>query len=158
MAVIVGADGAIELDLGNGLVRAANIFQWEARLTRDSLPRTTQADDYKRWTGGLGEWSGSFSFRLQFSDDGDTALSAWQLLTFIVSNTGDDLKGNLRLILQGQGEGAGSDVFRFPISDQIMLSGQVLISDVGLNCEDPERPIIATASWLGDGELTLERG
>lgn len=158
MAVVTGANGAAELDLGDGLKCVANIFSWEARLSRETLNRTTQADDYKKRTAGLGDWSGSFSFRLQFSDDTSVAQSAWQILEYALTATDDDLKAELSLVLQGQKVPSGDcEVFSSVIEGKIWLAGTVVVTDISLDCSDPEQPIVAVASWEADGALTPER-
>ena len=127
-------------------------------MKRDMLRRTTQADEFERNTGGLGDWSGDFEFRLQFSDDTTTAQSAWQMLNFALTGTGDSLKSELSLILQSYQLTPDYDIFDTTIAGVIKLTGTVVIGGVSLNCEDPEQPIIAVASWSGDGALTPQRG
>jgi hypothetical protein len=122
------------------------------------LDQTTQADDYKKRTGGLGDWTGSFSFRLQFSDDTSVAQSAWQLLNHAFTSTDDDLKADLRLVLQSYQLSSDCDIFQTTIADTISLRGTVVIGDISMNCEDPEQPIVAVASWEADGALLLQRG
>jgi hypothetical protein len=157
MAVIVGADGAAQLNLGNGLKYVANIFSWQAGLRREMLRQTTQADDFEKRTGGLGSWSGSFSFYLQFSDDESIAESAWQLLQYALTRTDDDLKAEVKLILQEYMVADDCDIFDSYIPGVISLNGMVVIGDLSLDCQDPEKPIIAVASWEGDGALMPER-
>lgn len=154
MAVIVGADGAAQINLGSGLKYIANIRSWRASLKRDMLRRTTLADEAERRTGGLADWTGDFEFRLQFSDDTAVAQSAWQMLDFALSNTDDDLKADLSLILQRYQLPPDYDIFDTTVAGIVKLTGTVVIGDVSLNCEDPEQPIIAVASWAGDGALT----
>jgi hypothetical protein len=157
MSVLVGSDGAAQIDLGGGIKYVANIFSWNASMKRDMLRRTTQADEAERRTGGLADWTGDFSFKLQFSDDTATAQSAWQMLDFAYSNTDDDLKAELRLILQSYKLPPDYDVFRTTVSGIIQLAGTIVIGDVSLDCTDPEQPIIAKAFWGGDGALALQR-
>lgn len=154
MAIIVGADGAAQIDLGGGLKYIANIVSWRAGLKRDMLRRTTLADEAERRTGGLADWTGDFEFHLQFSDDTTTAQSAWQMLDFALSNTDDDLKAELSLILQRYQVVPDHDTFDTTIAGVIKLVGTVVIGDVSLNCEDPEQPIVAVASWAADGALS----
>ena len=135
----------------------ANIFSWNASMKRDMLSRTTQADEAERRTGGLADWTGDFSFKLQFSDDTATAQSAWQMLDFAYSNTDDDLKAELQLILQSHKLPPDCDIFRTTVSGIIRLAGTIVIGDVSLDCTDPEQPIIAKAFWSGDGALALQR-
>jgi hypothetical protein len=157
MSVLVGSDGAAQINLGDGIKYVANIFSWNASMKRDMLRRTTQADEAERRTGGLADWTGDFSFKLQFSDDIATAQSAWQMLDFAYSNTDDDLKAELRLILQSHKLPPGYDIFRTTVSGIIRLAGTIVIGDVSLDCTDPEQPIIAKAFWSGDGALALQR-
>jgi hypothetical protein len=158
MAVVVGADGAFKLDLGDGEIYVSNVFTWEARLSRSMLRQTTVADNHEKRTGGLGDWSGSFSFRLEFSDDTSQALSAWQVLNHATSATGDDLKAEVKLVLQRYGVLEACDLFDSHIGGVICLVGTVVIGDVSLDCSDPEQPIVAVVNWSGDGALALERG
>jgi hypothetical protein len=153
MAVLVGADGAAKIDLGDGLLYVANIFSWKVQLRREMLRRTTQADEAERRTGGLADWSGLFSFRLVFSDDISTAQSAWQMLNFALTNTDDNLKAGLELVLQSYQLAPESDTFDSVISGVIKLVGTVVIGDVSLDCTDPAEPIVCDASWSGDGAL-----
>jgi hypothetical protein len=157
MAVLVGSDGAAKINLGGGLKFVANIFSWTARLRREMLRQTTQADDYEKRTAGLGDWSGSFSFRMQFSDDTSVAQSAWQLLDFALTKNDNDLKASIELILQSYRLLPDCDIFKTTIPGVIKLTGTVVIGDLSMNCEDPEQPIIAVASWEGDGALTPVR-
>lgn len=157
MAVLVGADGAAQIDLGAGLKYIANIKSWRCKMTREMLDRTTQADESRRRTGGLSDWSGDFEFHIQFSDDTGTALSAWQLLDFAFTNTDDDLKADISLILQQQNHPSNCDIFSTTVAGIVKLTGTVVIGDISLNCEDPEQPIIAVANWEADGPLGLER-
>lgn len=157
MAVIVGADGAAQINLGGGLKYIANIRSWRASLKRDMLRRTTLADEAEKRTGGLADWSGDFEFRLQFSDDTSVAQSAWQMLNFALTNTDDALKAELSLMLQSYKLPPDYDIFDTTVAGVIKLTGTVVIGDVSLNCEDPEQPIIAVASWAGDGPLTPVR-
>jgi hypothetical protein len=157
MSVLIGSNGAAQINLGGGIKYVANIFSWTASMKRDMLSRTTQADEAERRTGGLADWTGDFSFNLQFSDDADTAQSAWQMLDFAYSNTDDDLKAELRLILQSHKLPPDYDVFRTTISGIIQLAGTIVIGDVSLDCTDPGQPIVAKAFWGGDGALALQR-
>lgn len=157
MAVLVGADGAARLDLGNGLEYIANIFSWEARLRREMLRQTTQADNYERRTAGLGDWTGSFSFYLQFSDDTAVALSSWQLLEHALTQSDDGLKASIDLVLQRHRLDPDWEIFGSTIPGTISLQGTVVIGDLSLNCKDPEQPIVADASWAADGPLTPHR-
>lgn len=157
MAVIVGSDGAVEFDFGNGMKCVADIFSWEAPLKRSTLRRTTQADEAERRTGGLADFTGSFSMRLEFSDDESVAQSAWQILNFAITNTDDDLKANLNLVLQRYTVIPDCDIFQSGITGSVSLSGVVVITDVSLNCSDPEKPLICEVAWEADGPLTLVR-
>lgn len=157
MSVVVGADGEAKLNLGDGLICVANIFSWRARLSREMLRRTTLADEFERRTGGLGDWTGSFSFRLQFSDDTSIAQSSWQILNFALTGTDDNLKADLGLVLQRYQLPAGHDMFDSTIDGVIKLAGTVVIGDISLDCTDPEQPIVCEASWSGDGALAPER-
>ena len=157
MTVLKGSDGRAQLNLGGGFKCIANIFSWRAQRRIDMLRRTTQADEAEKRTAGLADWSGSFSFRLQFSDDQATALSAWQILNFALMNTDDALKANVNLILQAYQLLPDYDIFNTTIAGIIKLTGTVVVSDVSLDCTDPEQPIVAVASWEGDGALLLER-
>ena len=157
MTVLKGSDGRAQLNLGGGLKCMANIFSWRAQRKMEMLRRTTQADEAERRTAGIADWSGSFSFRLQFSDDQTTALSAWQILNFALTNTDDALKAGISLILQAYKISPDYDIFNTTIAGVIKLTGTVVVSDVSLDCSDPEQPIVAVASWEGDGALILER-
>jgi hypothetical protein len=157
MTVLKGSDGRAQINLGGGLKCIANIFSWRAQRRMDMLDRTTQADEAKRRTAGLADWSGSFSFRLQFSDDTAAAQSAWQMLNFALMNTDDAMKASVALIIQAYQLPPDYDIFRTTIAGVIKLTGTVVISDVSMDCTDPEQPIVAVASWEGDGALTLER-
>jgi hypothetical protein len=157
MAVIVGTNGAAKLNLGGGLKYVANIFSWDAQLRREMLRQTTQADDYEKRTAGMGDWTGSFSFRLQFSDDTSVAQSAWQLLNFAFTETDDDLKAGIELILQSYKLPTDCDIFKTTIPGIIKLTGTVVIGNISMNCEDPELPIVAKANWEADGALAPVR-
>lgn len=157
MSVIVGADGAARINLSNGLKYIANIRSWRCEMTREMLRRTTQADEAERRTGGLADWSGDFQFNVQFSDDTTIALSAWQLLEHVITNTDDDLKADIALVLQSYGLEPDCDIFQTSVSGVVKLTGTVVIGDISLNCEDPEQPIVVVARWSGDGALALER-
>lgn len=157
MSVLVGSSGAAQINLGSGLKYVANIFSWTASMKRDMLSRTTQADEAERRTGGLADWTGNFSFKLQFSDDTGIAQSAWQMLNFAYTNTDDNLKAELRLILQSHKLPPDYDIFQTTVSGIVRLAGTVVIGDVSLDCTDPEQPVIAKAFWSGDGSLALQR-
>lgn len=157
MAVIVGADGAVELDLGNGNKCVAEVFAWNASMKREMLRRTTQADEAERRTGGLSDWTGSFSFRLQFSDDDSIAQSAWQIAEFAVAGTDDELKAEASFVLQRYGVRGDCDIFQSTISDAIKLVGTIVIGDLSFDCSDPEQPLVCVASWEADGALALVR-
>lgn len=158
MTVIVGVDGSVELDLGNGLKYVANIFKWDAELKREFLDQTTQADDFGRATAGLATWSGSLSTYLQFSDDTSVAQSSWQILEYAVSGVDDDLKAAVKLTLQRQPPDDDYDIFDSTIAGEIRLTGTVVIGDIRLECTDPEQPIVMVLIWTGDGPLTPLRG
>lgn len=157
MTVIVGADGSAELDLGDGLRYVANIFSWRAQLKREMLRQTTLADEYERRTGGLGDWTGSFSFNLQFSDDISIAQSAWQILEYICTKQDDELKSALKLTVQRNQIANDCDIFDSTIAGSIALTGVVVIGDISLDCTDPEQATVAVASWEADGPLTPYR-
>ena len=158
MTVILGSDGGIQFDLGNGLVCVANVFSWSANLGRETLDTTKQGDEARTRTGGLADHTGSVSLRLQFSDD--TAVnSAWQILNHVLTNSDDDLKASLKLILQSPGGGGTCDpVFDTLIPDAVSLTGSAVITDVSLDCSDVGEPVVAVMSWEADGALTLVRG
>jgi len=158
MGVIVGSDGGVQINLGGGLKYVANIFSWNVNMGRDMLRTTTQADEAERRTGGLADWSGDISMRLQFSDDTNVAQSSWQMLNFALTGVDDGLKADLRLMLQSyQALPEDCDIFRTTIHGIISLVGTVVIGDVRLDCTDPGEPIILVLSWSGDGALTPQR-
>jgi len=157
MSVIVGSDGAAQVNLGGGVKYIANIKSWRANLKRDMLRRTTQADEVEKRTAGLADWSGDFEFFLQFSDDVTTAQSSWQMLNFALTGTDDSLKANVALILQTHQVLPDCDIFSTTIPGVIKLIGTVVIGDVTINCEDPEHPLGLLVSWAGDGAMTLQR-
>lgn len=156
MGVIVGADGGAQINLGGGLKHVANIFSWQVNMGRDMLPTTTQADEAKRRTAGLADWTGDFSMRLQFSDDVSVAQSSWQMLNFALTGADDDLKADLKLILQSH-QCLPDDIFRTTIAGVISLVGKVVIGDIRLDCQDPGEPIILVADWSADGALVPQR-
>jgi hypothetical protein len=155
MSVAVGTDGAVRFGLGDGLKYMANIFSWGMDGGSESLSQTNLADTHKRRTGGLKDSSGSLSFYLEFSEDSAVALSALRMLDFIVNGTGDELKAEIVLVLQRNRIAADYDVFRSSVPGVVRLSGNVLVPRVRLNCENPEKPLIAVADWEGDGPLAL---
>lgn len=157
MAVIVGADGAAQIDLGNGLKYIANITSWSVKLDRGYLNRTTQADEAKKRTADIADWTGDFSFNIQLSEDTSVALSAWPLLQFIIAGKDDELKAEVALILQRNQVMADCDIFQTTIPGAVWLAGTVVIGGVGLDCEDPEKPLVGLAQWGADGALTLHR-
>lgn len=157
MSVIKGADGGIKINLGDGSRFIANTFRWNAKLRREMLRQTTQADDFEKRTAGIGDWTGSLSFYMQLSDDTSIAQSGMQLIEHVMSNTGDDLKASIELVLQRWEIPADYDTFNTSIKGAVSLTGTVVIGDMGFDCEDPERPVIATASWEADGPLTPVR-
>jgi hypothetical protein len=157
MGVLVGADGAAKINLGNGLKYVANIISWRVLCSNKPLERTTQADEASRTTGGLSRWSGDFEFHLQFSDDESVALSSWQMLDFAFNAKGDDRKAEIALILQSHQLPPDYDVFSSWIPGVVKLTGTVTLTDVPINCENPEQPIVCVANWEGDGELALVR-
>lgn len=157
MTVLKGADGRAQINLGSGLKCIANIFSWRAQRRMDMLRRTTLADEAERRTAGLADWSGSFTCRLQFSDDVAAAQSAWQMLNFALMNTDDAMKASVALIIQAYQLPPDYDIFRTTIPGVIKLTGTVVFNDIRLDCTEPEQPIIAVFSWEGDGALTLER-
>ena len=63
----------------------------------------------------------------------------------------------MELILQRYQLPADYDIFGSTINGIVSLTGTVAIGDISLDCEDPEQPIVAVASWAGDGALTPER-
>ena len=156
MSVLVGTDGAVQVNLGGGLKYVADIFQWNANLKRSMLSRTTQADDFEKNTGGMAAWSGDFSFRMRFSDDA-TVQSAWQMLNFALTGTDDTLKSELELILQTSQLSPDYDVYKTTVGGVIKLTGTIVIGDIRLDCKEPGEPVIAVASWAGDGALALVR-
>lgn len=157
MSVIVGSDGAVKINLGNGLKYIANIRSWQAKMNRDMLPQTTLADETERNTGGLASWSGDFGLRLEFSDDESVALSSWQFLDFAINNSDNDLKAELHLIIQSQGLDPSRDIFKTTVPGIIKLVGTVVIGSTSLNCEDPAEAVIAVINWSGDGPMQLQR-
>lgn len=158
MGVIVGSDGGVQVNLGGGLKYVANVFSWNVNMGRDFLPTHTQADEAKRRTGGLADWSGDISMRLQFSDDASVAESSWQMLNFALTGVDDGLKADLKLMLQSyQVLPEDCDIFRTTITGIISLVGTVVIGDVKLDCTEPGEPIILVLSWGADGALTPQR-
>jgi len=158
MAVIVGSDGAVKIDLGNGSKYIANTLSWQCRLNRDMLRRTTQADEAEKRTAGLADWTGDFAFQMQFSDDTAIAQSSWQMLNFALSNTDDQLKAELVLILQRNQILPDYNIFNTSVQGVVKLTGMVVIGNVSLNCQDPEQPLALVAEWSADGVLVLQRG
>jgi hypothetical protein len=156
MSIAVGSDGSVKIDLGNGLEYVANITSWNLDLKRNALRQTDLSDEAERRTAGIADWTGDFQFNLQFSDDESVAQSAWQMLSFIFSGTGNTLKAQIELILQRE-QLPADDIFSTTISGVIKLVGTVVLEGVSLNCEDPERAVVAVARWLADGALALER-
>lgn len=157
MAVITGSDGAVKINLGNGLKYIADIVSWTVNMNRDILSRTTAADENERNTGGRGSWQGDIELHVSFSDDESVALSSWQLLEFAINNTDDDLKAELRLVLQRYKIAPDCAIFQTSVSGVVELVGTVVVGPISMNCEDPEQPIVLVVNWTGDGPLSLQR-
>lgn len=158
MTVVLGADGAVQFNFGDGSRCTANVFSWSANLGRETLDTTKQGDEARTRTGGLADHTGSVSLRLQFSDDTTDANSAWQILEYALGNTDDDLKAAITLYLQRSDPPADcDDVFSSLVRVPIKLTGTVVIGGISLDCTDPGEPIVAVLSWESDGPLVLSR-
>jgi hypothetical protein len=157
MSVAVGTDGAAKIDLGNGLQYMANIRSWELGINRPSLRRTDMADEAERSVSGVSQWTGDFEFHLVFSEDESIALSSWQVLQFALTGIDDQLFADIELILQRHQLSPDLEVFYSTIPGVIKLAGTVLVTNVRMNCRDPEQPIVIVAEWEGDGALALVR-
>lgn len=157
MAVITGSDGAVKINLEDGLKYIAEIVSWTVNMDRGMLSRTNAADESERTTGGRNSWKGDIELHVAFSDDTSVALSSWQLLEFAINNTDDDLKAELRLVLQRYGVMPDCNVFKTSVAGVVELVGTVVLGPVSLNCEDPEQPIVLVISWTADGPLALQR-
>lgn len=158
MAVILGSDGFIQLDLGNGLLCVANAFSWTVNLDRETLDTTRQGDEARRRTGGLADHTGSLSLRLLFAEDTAQALSAWQLLNFAITGADDALKAGMSLYLQRDSPPANcSDELGMLIPGAITLSGTVVVTSINLDCTEPGEPVVAVVNWAADGALQLTR-
>jgi hypothetical protein len=157
MAIITGSDGAVKINLGDGLEYIAEVVSWTVNMDREMLSRTNAADESERTTGGRNSWTGDLELHVAFSDDTSVALSSWQLLAFAINNTDDDLKAELRLVLQRYGVMPDYTVFNTSVAGVVELVGTVVLGPVSLNCEDPEKPIVLVISWTADGPLALQR-
>lgn len=157
MTVVIGVDGAAQIDLGNGLKYVADITSWRLELNREELSRTTVADDAKRRTAGLADWTGDFSFNIELSEDDSMAQSAWHLLQFIIAGRDDELKAEVALILQRHEVVPDCDIFRGGIPGAVWLAGTVVIGGIRLDCGSPEQPLVGLVRWGADGALTLQR-
>ena len=125
MAVLLGGDGCVRVDLGGGVQYVAEVFQWELRLGRETLDTTRQGDEARRRTGGLADHTGSISYRAVLYQDGGMVASAWQLLNFILNNTDDDLGCWLDLLLQTSPQGScGADGIWIPIRPCGLVAGR----------------------------------
>jgi hypothetical protein len=158
MSVILGSEGSIQFDFGNGSRCVANVFSWSVNLGRETLDTTRQGDEARSRTGGLADHTGSVSLRLQFSDDDSQANSAWQIMEFALGGSDDELKADLTLYLQRSAPPAGcDDTFGLLIQDAIFLAGRAVITGVNLDCTDPGEPVVAVVGWEADGALELSR-
>lgn len=159
MSVIFGSDGAIQFDLGPGLRYVANVFEWKANFGRETLDTTKQGDEARTRTGGLADHTGDVSIRIELSDDNSIADSAWQLLTYAINNDDDDLKADIKLIIQSAGGNklCSESPFGSFIGESVYFEGTVVVSSVSLTCGDPGDPIVAVLNWEADGKLLLAR-
>ena len=157
MAVILGSDGAVKIDLGDGLKYIAQIRSWEAALSRPSLRRTTMADEAEKRASGVADWGGNFELQIVLSEDDSTALSAWKLLQFLLAGVDEGLKADVELILQRYQISADCVTFGTSLSGVVKLAGTVLLTDVRLDCQSPEEALVLVVYWEGDGALGLVR-
>jgi hypothetical protein len=159
MSVILGSDGSIKIDLGDGQRFIANVFSYRVNLGRETLPQTRQGDEAVKRTGGLADHTGSVSLRMQFSDDNEYIESAWQILDYVLAGSDDELKAEIELYLQRQGTVVQcGDDFTTIIPESVYLAGTVVLTNVSIDCADPGEPVVAVLSWEADGALALQRG
>lgn len=159
MTVILGGDGLVALTLPTGdpetpgtLKAVAEVFSWSASLGRETLRTTRQDDESERRTAGRSDHTGSISLRINLLEDDAECLSLLQLLELTTTATDDDLKATITLWVTRGGSG---DVCDSSLDDAVSLQGSVVITDIRIDCSEPDAPVVAVMSWESNGGLSV---
>lgn len=156
MSVLLGGDGTVQLDLGSGLTCVVNLFRWQLNINRDVLDTTRQGAESKGSVGGLLGGTGELGYRLQLFEDGPEAVSAYQILDYVLTNVDAALTAQVRLVLQV--DPSASCAIGEPIREAVWLDGSVVIGSTSIDCSDPGQLMVLRTSITTDGDLTLNRG
>ena len=147
--LLLGEDGALQFDLGNGLQCSAEITSYRLLLGRDLLETTQQGDETRTYVAGLKSWSGECNFNIRLAQDAELFTAA-QLVPFILALEGE-ARIPARFYIQRNDAPGGC-----PPGIEIgpaWFGGTVLLSEITLDIAGASELIRGAARFTGSGDV-----
>jgi len=143
--LLLGEDGALQFDLGNGLQCSAEITSYRLLLGRDTLETTAQGDESRTFVAGLKTWSGECNYNIRLAQDTELFTAA-QLIPSILANE-DEAPINARFYIQRNDAPGGC-----PPGIEIgpaWFEGTLILSEITLDIAGASELIRGAARFTG---------
>lgn len=150
--LLLGDDGALQFDLGNGLQCSAEITSYRLLLSRDLLETTAQGQESRSYAPGLKSWSGECNMNVRLAQDGNLFTIA-QLVPAILALE-DEALVPARFYIQSHDAPSGC-----PPGVEIgpaWFEGTAILSEITLDIADPTTLIRGAARFTGTGPIEFK--
>jgi hypothetical protein len=147
--LLLGEDGTLRFDLGNGLQCIAELTSYRLLIGRDRLETTAQGDESRTYVAGLKNFSGELNFNIRLAEQ-DDLFTAAQLIPSILALEGEaPIPAEFYL----QRSDAPGDCPPGTNKGPGWFSGVVLLDQITLDIGNAAELIRGAGAFTGTGDL-----
>ena len=147
--LLLGEDGTLRFDLGNGLQCTAELTSYRLLIGRDRLETTAQGDESRTYVAGLKNFSGELNFNIRLAEQ-DDLFTAAQLIPSVLALEGEaPIPAEFYLQRSDSPGGCPPSTNKGPG----WFSGVVLLDQITLDIGNAAELIRGAAAFTGTGDL-----
>jgi hypothetical protein len=147
--LLLGEDGTLRFDLGNGLQCTAELTSYRLLIGRDRLETTAQGDESRTYVAGLKSFSGELNFNIRLAEQ-DDLFTAAQLIPSVLALEGEaPIPAEFYLQRSDAPGDCPPGISRGPG----WFSGVVLLDEITLDIGNAAELIRGAAAFTGTGDL-----
>lgn len=148
--LLMGDDGLIQLDLGDGLQCSAEITSYRLQLERSKLETTAQGDEFQTYVAGIKGWSGDISFNIRLVQNALTFTAAQLIPSILADETEAEI--DARFYLQRRDGGAECGEIGGITLGQAWIGGTIILDQITIDITGAGDLIQGACNFTGTGE------
>jgi hypothetical protein len=147
--LLLGEDGTLRFDLGDGLQCTAELTSYRLLIGRDRLETTQQGDESRTYAAGLKGFSGELNFNIRLAEQTDLFTAA-QLIPSVLALEGEaPIPAEFYLQRSAAPSGCPPGSEKGPG----WFSGVVLLDQITLDIGNAAELIRGAGAFTGTGDL-----